>query len=246
MANGSRFIRPCETPWACLTANSAIIRAHDVRLRHTVRMTVPRPSLEVRGLTCLRGESVLFEQLDFSLSVGEALHVMGANGSGKTSLLRIVAGLMLADEGEIYWRGQPLERQRSAFQAQLGYLGHHLGLKAELSVRENLKASLGLQGLRLDDNRLMAALAGFDLSERADLPVRALSAGQRQRVALARLLLLEAELWILDEPLTALDGPGVAQLERLAEAHLQAGGMLLMTSHQAVQLGPHLRTLSLS
>ncbi len=208
-------------------------------------MTMAYPLLAARGLACLRGEAMLFEALDFALAAGEALQVEGANGVGKTSLLRIVAGLTPPDAGEVLWRGQRIGDCRSAFNAQLAYLGHHLGLKHELTVEENLKAVAAIQGTGATPHRLNEALAQVRLAERADLPVRVLSAGQKQRVALARMRLLGAVLWILDEPFTALDAAGVALVSELIQEHLNRGGVAMLTSHQAIPLGSALRKLRL-
>lgn len=208
-------------------------------------MTTTTLLLEARGLGCLRGEVTLFENLSFTLGAGEVLQVEGANGAGKTSLLRIVAGLTPPDEGEVLWRGERIAGRRSAFNTQLAYLGHHLGLKFELSAEENLRAAAAIQGAGADPGRLAEVLAAVHLTEKAELPVRVLSAGQKQRVALARMLLLGAMLWILDEPFTALDKSGVALVSGLLRAHLDRGGVALITSHQAVPLGPNLRRLGL-
>lgn len=204
------------------------------------------PLLEARRLTCVRGEASLFEDLSFSLNAGEVLQVAGANGTGKTSLLRIVAGLTLPDEGEVWWRGASIAARRAEFHGQLAYLGHHLGLKGELTVLENLRVITAIHGVLAAASRMGEVLERVRLDHRADLPVRALSAGQRQRVALARMLLLNAVLWILDEPFTALDVAGVALVKALAEEHLERGGLVILTSHQAVTLGADLRKLELS
>jgi heme exporter protein A len=209
-------------------------------------MTLPVPLLEARGLCCVKGEATLFENLGFSLSAGEALQVAGANGSGKTSLLRILSGLTPPDEGEVRWRGSNIMEQRAEFHGQLAYLGHHLGLKSELTVEENLRLALGIRSVR-PASRLEGVLEKVSLDHRTDMPVRTLSAGQRQRVALARMLLSGALLWILDEPFTALDAAGVALVQSLAEAHLGGGGVLVLTSHQAVSLSNRpLRKLELA
>ena len=208
-------------------------------------MTATPSLLETRGLACIRGEMPLFENLSFTLGAGEALQVEGANGTGKTSLLRIIAGLTLPDEGQVYWRGQVIARRRVEFNAQLAYLGHHLGLKQELTVAENLRLAAAMQGVSDARGRLGPVLAEVQLTDKADLPVRVLSAGQKQRVALARILLLGAVLWILDEPFTALDVAGVALVSALLGEHLARGGLAMLTSHQAIPLGAGLRKLSL-
>jgi heme exporter protein A len=204
------------------------------------------PLLQARDLGCSRGDAALFSGLRFELMAGEALQIEGANGSGKTSLLRILAGLTPPDEGEVHWRGRDITGHRQPYQAELGYLGHHLGLKSELTATENLTLGLGVHGIHQAERDLETALARVGLGHRADLAVRSLSAGQRQRVALARLLLQGAVLWILDEPFTALDTDGVELVRGLAEAHLAQGGIVILTSHQVVALGSAMRKLSLS
>jgi heme exporter protein A len=208
-------------------------------------MTQTVSLLHARELTCYRGEVCLFENLDFGLSAGEALQVEGANGAGKTSLLRIIAGMTPPDEGEVLWRGESIEARRSDFNTQLAYLGHHLGLKHELTVEENLCAAIVIQGAADSLGGLADVLRQVGLSERADLPVRVLSAGQKQRVALARMLLIGAVLWVLDEPFTALDAGGIGLISELLGRHLDCGGLAVMTSHQAIPLGSRLRRLVL-
>jgi heme exporter protein A len=204
------------------------------------------PVLQAQNLQCLRGESLLFEGLSFGVASGEVLQIEGANGSGKTSLLRILAGLSPPSEGEVLWRGESVAGRRPAFFAEIAYLGHHLGLKGELSVLENLRFSFALNGVPPSSGRLEGALAEVGLADRADLPVRALSAGQRQRVALARMISSGAALWILDEPFTALDVSGIALIQRLLEEHAARGGLAVLTSHQAVELRGGLRKLVLA
>jgi heme exporter protein A len=208
-------------------------------------MTEKVSLLHARDLSCYRGEVCLFENLGFELSAGEALQVEGANGAGKTSLLRIIAGMTPPDEGDVLWRGESIQDRRSDFNAQLAYLGHHLGLKHELTVEENLRASVVIQGAADSLGRLTDILRQVGLSERADLPVRVLSAGQKQRVALARMLLIGAVLWVLDEPFTALDAGGIGLISDLVGHHLDRGGLAVMTSHQAIPLGSRLRRLEL-
>jgi heme exporter protein A len=194
------------------------------------------PVLRAQNLECLRGESLLFSGLSFGVFTGQILQIEGANGSGKTSLLRILAGLSPASEGEVLWRGENIARRRGAFFSEVAYLGHHLGLKAELTVRENLRFAFAMNGLSCPDETLEQALERVGLLDREDVPVRALSAGQRQRVALARMIASPAALWILDEPFTALDAAGVALVHRLLEAHAERDGLAVLTSHQAVDL----------
>jgi len=192
--------------------------------------------LEVRGLECVRGDHRLFTGLNFQLQSGELLRLRGSNGSGKTSLLRMLCGLLEPAEGEVLWKGTNIRVQRDEFNAELLYLGHSNGVKAELTGFENLRINNALCGRSLADDRLYDALAEIGLSGREDLHTQALSQGQKRRVALARLLLSDAALWILDEPFTALDVNAVAQLARLIEAHLQKGGMVVYTTHQEVEM----------
>jgi heme exporter protein A len=157
--------------------------------------------------------------------------VEGDNGSGKTTLMRVLAGLLHVDEGELRWRGSPLERD--ACQGEIVFLGHQLGLKADLSPRENLRIAAGLHGCR-DGMTPATALREVGLLGYEDEPVRQLSAGQRKRAALARLLLVPATLWLLDEPYANLDRHGIALVNRLLETHIASGGAALVTSHGAV------------
>lgn len=199
-------------------------------------MNDPEPTLQARGLECVRSDSLLFSDLNLSVRAGQVLQIEGPNGSGKTSLLRILAGLTPPSDGEVLWRGENIARRRSAFLSEVAYLGHQLGLKAELSVEENLRLSLALNGLSFLHESLAEALRTVGLTGREDTPARALSAGQRQRIALARLIMSSAKLWILDEPFTALDVGGVSLVETLLEAHLSCGGLAVLTSHQTVRI----------
>jgi heme exporter protein A len=209
-------------------------------------MNGPEPTLQARGLECVRSDSLLFSDLNFSVSAGQVLQIEGPNGSGKTSLLRILAGLTPPSDGEVLWRGENITRRRFAFLSEVAYLGHQLGLKAELSVEENLRLSLALNGSSFSPVHLAEALRSVGLAGREDTPARALSAGQRQRITLARLILSTATLWILDEPFTALDSSGVSLVEMLLEAHLSHGGLAVLTSHQAVRINGGLIKLALT
>ncbi len=164
------------------------------------------------------------------------MQVEGANGSGKTSLLRILAGLSLASEGQVLWDGKDILKQRSLYFSKVAYLGHTLGVKSDLSPVENLKISLALAGFPFDETAIYRALEQTGLAGKEDVPARSLSAGQKQRVALARLLACPAKLWIMDEPFTALDASGVSLVRDLLETHLRRGGLVVLTSHQAVEV----------
>ncbi len=190
--------------------------------------------LEVRSLECVRGDHRLFTGLNFQLHGGELLRLRGSNGSGKTSLLRVLCGLLEPVEGEVLWKGENILSQRDEFNAELLYLGHHNGIKPELTAFENLRISHTLRGEAPSEELLYDALEEIGLAGREDLPSQVLSQGQKRRVALARLLLSDAALWVLDEPFTALDVDAVAQLGRLIEGHLQKGHMVVYTTHQEV------------
>ena len=192
--------------------------------------------LEVRGLECVRGDHRLFTDLSFTLQGGELLRLRGSNGSGKTSLQRTLCGLLEPAAGEVLWKGENIRAQRDDFNADLLYLGHHNGIKSELTGFENLRISNNLRGETPSEDQIYDALGQIGLAGREDLPTQVLSQGQKRRVALARLLLSDAALWVLDEPFTALDVDAVAQLAALIEAHLQKGHMVVYTTHQEVEM----------
>jgi heme exporter protein A len=192
--------------------------------------------LTVHDLSCVRGERSLFAGIDFSVNPGEWLHVRGANGSGKTSLLRLLAGLSQPAKGRISWRGKAADDDSQAYRAELLFLGHHAAVKEELTALENLQLASELDGGVLPRTEALEALQRFGLKGREDLPVRFLSAGQKRRVLLARLVTRKAKLWVLDEPFTALDTRAVDMLETLIGEHVADGGMAVVTSHQAVSI----------
>jgi heme exporter protein A len=201
--------------------------------------------LSASGLACVRGDRRLFSDVAFSLSAGEWLHVEGENGAGKTSLLRIVAGLLHAAEGEIRWGGQPVDDIRDEYHAALLYLGHAPAIKEDMTPLENLFTSASVAGRSLADADAFGALRRIGLKGREEIPSRFLSQGQKRRVALARLLVSGAKLWVLDEPFVALDVAAVAMLGGLIGEHLEQGGMALLTSHQEMKLSGRARTLRL-
>lgn len=192
--------------------------------------------LSAHGLTCVRGERRLFAHLDLAVNAGQWLHVRGENGAGKTSLLRLLAGLAQPAEGVVQWCGQPIQHAESGYRSELLYFGHHGALKEDLSALENLSFAAAMDGARLPEAQALAALYRMGLRGREDLPVRVLSAGQKRRVMLARMTLRNAKLWILDEPFTALDVKAVDLLSSLVNAHLAGGGMAVLTSHQAMPI----------
>ena len=190
--------------------------------------------LTATGLSCVRGERRLFAGLDLAVGPGEWLHVQGENGAGKTSLLRILAGLSPPAAGEIYWQGEPVKALAEEFRRHLLFLGHHGAVKEELTPLENLTLAAQLDGTRLDETEALQALGRFGLRGREDLAVRFLSAGQKRRVLLARLAVRKATLWILDEPFTALDVKAVDMLSGLIVDHISGGGLAILTSHQSI------------
>ena len=203
--------------------------------------------LDVSNLACSRGDHRLFAGLNFSLQPGQIMQVQGANGSGKTSLLRTLCGFIMPDEGIIAWRGESTKDLDEEYYAEMLYLGHLNAIKDELSALENLRISAGLSGIELDEKEALAALRRMGLRGRERLPTKVLSQGQRRRVALARLLTSDAKLWVLDEPLTALDVGAVALIQELIAEHLAGQGMVIFTTHQSLQVaGVEMRSLSLS
>lgn len=187
--------------------------------------------LRISGLTCVKRDRVLFEALNFQLMPGELLYLRGPNGAGKTSLLRIITGLSEPESGEVCYEGSPIASSCS-FLSALIYLGHKAGLNGALSAMDNLKFWLAQHGVKVAPERIYAALETLGLVGLEDIPVRMLSAGQQRRVALSRLWLKPAKIWVLDEPFTALDIVGIAWLERQFKQHVDNGGMIITTSHQ--------------
>jgi heme exporter protein A len=193
--------------------------------------------LEARHLDCMRGERMLFRDLSFRLDRGQLLRVAGANGSGKTSLLRIMCGLLAPSAGELLWQGQSIRAERDEYSRNLVFIGHLNALKDDLTALENLRFAAALCGMPADRQHTHAALDRFGVDHCAELPAKVLSQGQRRRVALARLALSPAvPLWILDEPFSALDAGAVSELELLLAAHVASGGMVVLTTHQEVQV----------
>jgi heme exporter protein A len=184
------------------------------------------------GLACRRGGRTVFAGLAFSLTNGEALVLRGPNGSGKSTLLRLMAGLAVANAGGLSWNGAPVTDDPEAHGARLRFVGHLDAVKPALTVTENLAFAAGLWG-GADAGRIAAALAAFGMGSLAHLPARVLSAGQRHRLALARLLLVPAPLWLLDEPANALDDAAVSALQAVIARHRTAGGMVVIATHGA-------------
>jgi heme exporter protein A len=194
--------------------------------------------LEAQDLELWRGDRRLFTGLSLAVAPRRLLHVRGANGAGKTSLLRVLCGATPPDEGRVLWNGVAIDQQRLQYHAALAYLGHRDGLKLDLTATENLRFVLSLR-TTVPDAGIQETLGQLGLAAASGLPVRALSAGQRRRVAIARCLLSEAPLWILDEPFSNLDAEGRAWGHACLERHLDRQGMIVITSHHPVKVPAH-------
>lgn len=192
--------------------------------------------LDVADLACRRGDRQLFHELSFQLPAQTLLHVRGRNGSGKTTLLRALCGLLHADHGSIRWNGVSIRELAEDYNRDLLYFGHLNGIKADLTGLENLRIARTLDQDPAADDAILDALAQIGLEGFEDLPTRMLSQGQKKRVALARLILSKAPLWILDEPFTALDVDAVDLLQRLIAEQVAGGGSVVLTTHQEVPL----------
>jgi heme exporter protein A len=194
------------------------------------------PILDVSDLACRRGGRMVFDHLSFAMGEGELLTLLGRNGSGKTTLLRALALLARAETGMVRWRGTDVRREPEEWRRQIAWLGHLDGLKGDFSVRENLLVAERLRGAPPAEDRVDSALVAFDLPALAARPVRGLSAGQRRRTALARVLLSQAPVWLLDEPMNALDQPAQQAFHAVLQAHLDAGGLALVATHASLAI----------
>lgn len=201
--------------------------------------------LSGQELECSRDDRLLFSDLSFDLQAAQVLQIEGANGSGKTSLLRILCGLRTPDAGAICWQGESIAAAREDYYSTMVYIGHLPCIKADLDVLENIRALLDTRSKTMNDHEIEAALQQVGLAAYADVAGKALSSGQRRRILLAFLLLAEARLWILDEPLTALDVQGVALMESMILAHRAAGGSVIFTTHHGMQLDCEMASLHL-
>ncbi|GJH43019.1 cytochrome c biogenesis heme-transporting ATPase CcmA [Pasteurella canis] len=191
--------------------------------------------LKTEKLACQRGDKILFTALSLTVNSGDFVQIEGHNGIGKTSLLRILVGLAQQLEGHVFWNNELIQKQREEYQYNLLYLGHHSGIKPELTAWENLKFYQHISACEQGEEIFWQVLETVGLLGREDIPAAQLSAGQQRRIALARLWLSKAPLWILDEPFTAIDKKGVQVLTALFEQHVQQGGIVIFTSHQDVQ-----------
>lgn len=193
--------------------------------------------LQVNDLSCKRGSKLLWEGISFTLNAGQYLRVNGANGAGKSTLLRVVCGLTRPESGQILWNKENIDQQLELFHSQMIYLGHLAPLKGDMNAIENLIFLAQLNGQKKSIQEARIALSYWGLEKLTQLPVRSMSQGQRQRVALSRLLLVEnCPLWILDEAWNSLDKAGVQKLNELIAKHLGQGGMAMLTSHQDIAL----------
>jgi len=200
--------------------------------------------LSAQGLTLFRGERCLFKGLSFALNPGGLLLLEGQNGSGKTSLMRAIAGLLPIEDGVVLWDGRSIRSNRQDFYASLVWMQHRVGFKADLTLVENLRFEAHLRSQSNEDFAEVLQRLGIERLKR--LPMRALSAGQQRRVALARMLLSRVPLWFMDEPFTNLDRQGRRLVMDLATTHLGNGGMCIMAAHQDVDIGGDVTRIELS
>jgi heme exporter protein A len=205
---------------------------------------MPADGLGVDSVHVWRGDRHVLRGVSLTLRHNELLHVSGPNGSGKTTLLRVVCGLLRPEQGHVAWHGQSISRVRSEYQSILAYASHEPALKADLTALENLYFSVRLKR-RVADGELRDCLRRTGVAQCAELPARALSAGQRRRVAMARILAMRATLWILDEPFTNLDAAGCDLVSGLLQAHVADGGAALVVAHHDVDGGGAMRRLEL-
>ena len=197
--------------------------------------------LQTVALSCWRGERRLFSNLNVTVQPGTLLVVVGENGSGKTSLLRMLTSLSIPEEGTILWQGQNIREQREEYYAQLTYIGHVNGIKDDLTAMENLALSVSLSGDHCDEQAAHVALEAVGLRRQAhQLPTKVLSQGQKRRVALARLWLSTRPLWLLDEPFTSLDAAATGLVTEQLQQHLTRGGTAVVVTHQEVGLPANL------
>jgi len=201
--------------------------------------------LEVEKVHVWRGDRHVLQGVSIEVHPQELLHVSGPNGTGKTTLLRVLSGLLRPEQGSVSWRGQSIVRQRTEYQAALAYAAHEPALKGDLTALENLHFSVGLKR-RTPLAELRAALERAGVGGCAELPARVLSAGQRRRVSLARVLAMRASIWLLDEPYANLDAAGSELVSELLQAHVQEGGLALVVAHRDLALRCQVRRLELN
>jgi len=201
--------------------------------------------LSVEKVHVWRGERHVLKGLSIAVRTRELLHISGPNGTGKTTLLRVASGLLRPEQGMVAWLGQPILSVRAQYQAQMAYSSHEPALKSDLTALENLRFAVGLKR-RVSIQELREVLERTGVGAVADLPTRVLSAGQRRRVALARVLAMHATLWLLDEPYSNLDAAGTELMSGLLQAHVAAGGVAVVVAHHALALDCNVRRLELN
>jgi heme exporter protein A len=191
-----------------------------------------------------RGDRHVLQGVSAQIELQELLHISGPNGTGKTTLLRVVSGLLRPEQGSVTWLGQSIAAIRTDYQAALAYASHEPALKGDLTALENLRFAVGLKR-RVTVNELRAALARTGVAACADLPARVLSAGQRRRVAMARVLAMRATVWLLDEPYTNLDAAGSELISELLQTHVAGGGLAVVVAHQELKVNCNIRRMEL-
>ena len=201
--------------------------------------------LKLDGVHVWRGDRHVLRGVSFAVGAGQLLHVVGANGAGKTTLLRVACGLIAVEEGLVSWRGSDIRADRAGYQSQIAFAAHDAALKADLTALENLRFAIGLRR-HVKAQELMASLERTGAAGYADLPSRVLSAGQKRRVAMARVLASQAALWLLDEPFSNLDDAGVQVISDLVAAHVRGGGSAVVVAHHGLGLGTGSTVLELA
>ena len=208
-------------------------------------MNIAPAGLEFEKVHVWRGDRHVLQGVSAHIRPREVLHISGPNGTGKTTLLRVVCGLLRPEQGSVSWLGRSITTYRTEYQAALAYASHEPALKSDLTALENLRFAVGLKR-RIAADELLAALHRTGVGACADLPARVLSAGQRRRVAMARVLAMNAPVWLLDEPYTNLDASGADLLSGLLQAHVEAGGLALVVAHHELKLPCAIRRLELN
>jgi heme exporter protein A len=207
-------------------------------------MSTAAAGLRIEQVHVWRGDRHVLRGVSLMLGPRQLLHVAGPNGTGKTTLLRVACGLLRPEQGQVAWQGKPISSTRIEYQAAIAYASHEPALKGDLTALENLRFTVGLKR-RVTAQELRAALASTGVAECADLPARVLSAGQRRRVAMARVLAMNATLWLLDEPFTNLDAAGTELMSALLQSQVERGGSALVVAHHELALEVDMRRLDL-
>jgi heme exporter protein A len=208
-------------------------------------MNMTFQGIRAEGVHVWRGDRHVLQGLSVEVDRGELLHILGPNGAGKTTLLRVISGLLRPEQGQVTWHGQPIAQYRSEYQGAMAFASHEPALKGDLTALENLRFAVGMKR-RATSGELRAALDRTGVAACADLPARVLSAGQRRRVALARVLAMSASLWLLDEPYANLDAAGTELVSGLLQKHVEAGGIALVVAHRDLALRCNVRRLELN